>query len=784
MKQIPSRLLSIRGQLFYAAVFSLLGLLSMFENLYIYGGASILSILLLSRFKGLSDKLLVLLMTVFFIFMGAGYFQEHQYNTQFSGKEKDFLIHFDQDIKIDGNLLIAYGTAYPAKEKVAVRYRFESAEEKKHFKERLLTGYACNASGTLELPQPARNPNAFDYKKYLYHKKISWTIEIDSLAIEQCTGKYRSLKTDLLRLRQQEIEFIEKSFPSETAALSAALLFGNRELFNPETERAYQKIGVVHLLAISGLHVGLLAGMLYFSFIRLGFTKEASEMLLLIFLPFYAVLTGLAPPVVRAAAMLILLIGARRMHWKLSPLDAISIAFIFITFTDPLIVYDIGFQLSFSVSFSLVISAPKLLKVNSSLFRQTAAASLISQMASMPVILYSFYEVSLISFFANLIFVPLFSFILLPLLLITYLTFKLIGSIPTTFLLFIEEFISTVNHLSAMLAEVPGSTLITGRPGAAILILQLLLIPIFFSLFEKIIVKKVKPKAWIYLLPLLPIFLQLIIPYLNPYGKVIFIDVGQGDSILIQLPFNKGNYLIDTGGKISFVSQEWQERQELFDPGKDIVVPLLKSEGVSILDKLILTHGDADHIGGAEAIFGEIRVSQLLLPRYTERSELELEIIKTAQSEGTDIVAVGAGTAWAEGGSSFYILNPAGDTGDRNENSIVLLADIGGKRWLFTGDLGVEGEQSLLAKIDLFDIDVLKVGHHGSKYSSSEEFISRLMPETAVISVGAKNRYGHPGKEILERLGDHRVQIFRTDTDGAVIFKFKGDAGTFFTQIP
>lgn len=784
MNRISSRRMSLKGQLFYAAAISLLGLLSMLEDLYLYGGAFILAILVMHSFKGFSNKLLALLIMVFFIFMGAGYLEEHQNVTHFSGKEKEFVILFDGEIKMDGDLLLAYGTAHPANERVTVRYRFKTAEEKNIFKNRLLSGFACKAKGTLELPLTARNPNSFDYQTYLYHKEIFWTINIDYLPIEQCIAQSGSFKTALIRFRQQEIELIQNSLPKETAALSAALLFGNRDFFNPETERSYQKIGVVHLLAISGLHVGLLAGMLYYFLIRLGITKEKTDLLLLIFLPVYAVLTGLAPPVVRSAAMLMLLVGAKRMRWRLTSLDAISIAFMLITITNPYIIYDIGFQLSFSVSFSLLLSAPKLLKANSSFLAQTAAASMISQLASMPVLLYSFYELSVISIFANLLFVPLFSFILLPLLLFTYLIVKIIGGIPAFYLIVLEEFIKTVNHASTLLAGLPGSTLITGRPAAALLVFQIFLIPIFFSLYEKIKLKKLKPKVWVYLLPFLPVTLQLISPYLNPYGQVTFIDVGQGDSIFIQLPFNKGDYLIDTGGKTAFDRQDWQKRREGFDPGKDIVVPLIKSEGVNRLDKLILTHGDTDHIGGALALFRDIQVSQLILPKDTERSEQEMAIMKTAATEGTRILAAGAGSGWASGDSRFYILNPDGGTGDRNDNSIVLLAEMGGKKWLFTGDLGMEGEERLLGKIGALDIDILKAGHHGSKYSSSEGFISSLKPEFAVISVGENNRYGHPGKEVIDRLEEYQVNILRTDTNGAIRYKFRGDAGTFFTQIP
>lgn len=780
----PDSKLRIKGQLFYFAVFSLLGLLTVLENYVLYGGLFLLAIIFLNWIKKFSAAMLILLVICFVIYIAAGFFEKGNMITYLSGDEKDFLIFFDNEIKMDGNLLFAYAKLYPSQEKVAVRYRIKTEDEKQSLNKQLFPGTACQASGSLEIPPEARNPHAFDYRNYLNRNQIYWVVDVERLPAEHCINTSSGMLTTLKRFRQKEITKIEEDLPEESAALTAALLFGVRDLFNPETERSYQKIGIVHLLAISGLHVGLLTGMLYFICIRLGITKEKTELLLLIFLPLYSVLTGLAPPVLRAAAMLMLLISARRHRWQLTPLDAISLAFMLMVFRQPYLIYEIGFQLSFLVSLSLIISAPKILTRFKSFPRQTAAASFISQLASLPIILSSFYEISLISVLANLLFVPLFSFIILPLLLVTYITYSLFESLPVLYVTLLENFIHQVNRISALLAEIPGSSIIIGKPGTSLLILQILMIPIFFILWEKTISKGLKPQGWHYILPILPLLVQLTVPYINPYGKIIFIDVGQGDSILIRMPFNKGNYLIDTGGVMSFEQPGWQKRKDVYDPGRNIVLPLLKSEGIGKIDKLILTHGDADHIGGASALFDELRIKQLILPRETERSPLELDIIKKALGQGTAIYSAGAGTGWTSGEGNFNILSPSGTTGNRNERSIVLLANIGGKKWLFTGDLGNDGEQILLSNFGDLDIDVLKVGHHGSKFSSSKEFIESIKPEYAVISVGAKNRYGHPSGEILSRLDLQEVRIFRTDLSGAVIFRFKGDSGTFFTQIP
>jgi len=271
---------------------------------------------------------------------------------------------------------------------------------------------------------------------------------------------------------------------------------------------------------------------------------------------------------------------------------------------------------------------------------------------------------------------------------------------------------------------------------------------------------------------------------MNPYGQIVFLDVGQGDSIFIKMPYNQGNYLIDTGGVMPFEKENWQQRGSSFDPGKKIVVPFLKSEGIRTLDKMILTHGDADHIGGANAILEEIEVKQLIIPRISDRSDLEQSSINTAREKGTDVYLAGMGTGWKTAQGDFLILNPSESMGERNDQSIVLQAAIGGKKWLFTGDLGIEGENTMVRKITDFDIDVLKVGHHGSKYSSSDLFLERTNPDFAVISVGEKNRYGHPGEEVIKRFEERGIRIFRTDKDGAIIYKFTGNSGTFTTQFP
>lgn len=779
---MPKRNEALKGQLFYFAAVSLLGVLASKENELVYGGLFLGIMILLKKVKKPSASILMFMAGCYLLFMAAGYLETDYFTTGFTGKEKGFQILFTDGIRVDGDLLLANAEALPSHENIVVQYRIKSKHEKDSIETLLTPGMACAATGVLNSPPPARNPNAFDYKLYLERNRISWILEVDKLSLITCHRQSNSVVTLLKGFRQKEIARLKDVFPDEASALAAALIFGERDLFNPETERYYQKIGIVHLLAISGLHVGLLTGMVYFICIRLGLTREKTEYALMVFLPFYAIMTGLAPPVVRAATMLILLIGSRRFALRMTPLDAISAAFMMMTFFQPDILYDTGFQLSFAVSFSLVISAPIILKSAASFVKQTLAASFIAQLSSVPVIISSFYEISIISIFANLLFVPLFSFGLLPLLLFSYSILFLFGALPSYFLFFLEELVHQINLFAMLLAELPISTMIIGKLEPFLLIVQIILIPLFLFKWEAFIYKKAKTPLWLFAVPLLPLFLQVLWPYINPYGQVVFLDVGQGDSIFIKLPYNKGNYLIDTGGVIGFEKENWQHRNSQYDPGQKIVVPFLKSEGVRTLDKLILTHGDMDHIGGTPALLKEIRVKQLVMPRVSDKSLLENNIIMSAKKYGADIYFAGVGTGWETNGGVFLILHPSEDERERNEQSIVLKADIGGKKWLFTGDLGIEGEKSL--NQDILEINVLKVGHHGSKYSSSEQFLANTTPDYAIISVGGKNRYGHPAREVIDRLEERGMRILRTDLDGAIIYRFKGNSGTFSTQIP
>jgi competence protein ComEC len=771
----------MKGKLIFVAIIALFALLSVFENILLFGSLSLLILIYLFLSKKFIGRTLLIPVMVYFSFAILGTLTVASQVSLLEGGETNFTLHFIDGINYDGNRLSAIAEVAPVGERIILNYRLRSPQEKAMLQKRIYPGVSCKVTGTLTTPKRAKNPNSFDYQLYLNRKEIFWVLQPNGISPSICSPPQGTLITLLKRIRLKEVAKLEEKLDEDLSAIFAALLFGERNLMNPEMEEAYAKTGTVHLLAISGLHVALLTGMCFALLLRIGMTREKAELTLIMLLPFYAVLTGLAPSVNRAVLMLILVLVARRLKFQITPLDAISIAFLSLALISPNAIYEPGFQLSFGVSFALVLSSAKIINAFHSYLVKLFVVSFVAQLASIPILLSYFYEISLISVVANLLFVPLFSFIILPLVLVTYVTGLFFPFTSDLFLFFVSVFVRFANKISTSLASFDFSSVVIGKPSVFMLLLYLVTYLVFFISWEKGVGKKTFA---VFLMPIIPMLFQVALPYLSPYGKVAFIDVGQGDSILIRLPYNRANYLIDTGGTISFHKEEWEQRRDHFETGEDILVPFLKSEGIRKLDKLILTHGDMDHIGGAPAILSELSIDEVLIPISLERSEMERRILEIAETNQARVRIVGAGARWKAGQDLFQIISPLEKLEDKNEGSIVLFASFGGKRWLFTGDIGESGETELIKQFSRMDVDVLKVGHHGSKTSSSEVFLDSIQPETAVISAGEGNRYGHPHAEVVERLANRKVKLYRTDTQGAVIYTFIDKSGTFRTWIP
>lgn len=768
----------MNGKFFFLAVAALLGVLSSQVFFLPFFILTIGYLYILTKFKSFSKAQMGIVIGIYLLFFLTGYHSELDSKTSIPASTSTFYLEYNENRKIDGDLLQVVAVEKRYNEKIIVRYKIKTEKEKDTLKNRNFYSCLCKVSGQLSTPSIAKNPNAFHYQKYLASKDIYWILEISHNPLDSCASMKSTPITWIKNIRFQGINYLENTFPTEIAALSAALLYGDRSLFDPDLLADYQRTGIVHLLAISGLHVSLLIGLVFYIGIRFGLTREFMTNFLLIILPIYAILTGASPSVIRAVLMIFLvLITVRwKRRLKLFPMDAISIALLIYLFFSPKIIYDAGFQLSFAVSFAIILSSTNLLQRYQRVIPQMLVISIISQFAAMPILLYHFFETSFISILANLLYIPLFSYVFLPVLYLLYFIQLFFGFTPSLFIDFFMKIISLANNLIDHLANIPFAQFVPGRPNCFFLIFYVLLIVLLMVVWEA----RSYPmkKQHLFILIMCIFLFQNGWNKINPFGEVTMIDVGQGESILINLPFDKGTYLIDTGGSMRFNVEEWRERAKPYEVGRDVVVPFLKGKGITKIDKLILTHGDTDHIGGAISVIQELNVKEILLPSVSEPSEAELTIIKEAKKKEIHVVFVSEGSQWQNGKNSFYVLAPEKNfVGERNSGSIAIFAKVGGLKWFFGGDLDQAGEEKIIEKYPNLTIDVLKSGHHGSKTSTNEQFVNQLRPRVAWISAGEENRYGHPHKEVLETLKN--TIVYRTDLQGAITYRFYLENGTF-----
>lgn len=762
----------------------LLVVLVAFENVFLVLFLLLYFVFLKARKKfSRNERLVLLFLSVLFLIRTE--IEIKLNHTNLSGAEQSFFLVMDEIAKINGDQVTIQGRDLHRSEKLLVKYKLTSEEEKLELQNKLASGLRCEINGYLEIPSTATNENAFDYQRYLQVNQIHWILKPEKISISSCEQKptiFHSIKN----VRLKGIQYIQTHFPLETIPLAAALLFGNSDLIQPETMDHYRELGIVHLLAISGLHISIIVAIVYFLLLRFGLTREKCILILLVCLPIYCLLTGASPSIIRSVLMtMLLLIGKRwEKYFRLKAIDIISITFLLFVFIKPYSIYNIGFQLSFLVTFTLIISISSILQRYNHPVSILLTTSFLSLISSSPVLLSYFYEFSIISVIVNLIYVPLFNLVLLPFLLFVFILHLFLRNGLDPFLYLLNNLIVITNTLSKKIATFPFNTIVLGKPSMTLLFLYIGGFFLFFIFWEKR-VKGFRSFICACLLPFFLFFSQYIVTSFPIKGEITFLDVGQGDSIFIRLPFGKGVYLIDTGGGLEYKREEWQVKDRNFEVGKDTVVPFLKGKGISKIDKLIITHGDLDHAGGATAILKEMKVKELVLPDQFEKNDIVNKLITIANKKTIKVRFVHDGDSWIAGENQFRILSPNENSRqDSNNSSVVLFAELGGLKWLFTGDLEKTGEEKLIKDYPELSVDVLKVGHHGSNTSTTDSFLHYLNPKIAIISVGRNNPYKHPHQEVLKRLEEKNIKIGRTDNLGAITYTFSKDTGTFSTYPP
>lgn len=639
-------------------------------------------------------------------------------------------------------------------------YEFDSVGEKKQWEDISLTGLVLHVDGSWQEQQQSAHRYAFQMDTYLISKGAIGPFEIEQYSIE---NKKTSLRSILAKHRFNLARHIDEIFPEALAQEVKALLIGIQDGLDPELERAYQKLGITHLFAISGLHVALLSLLFYELLLRLRVRTEVATILLLVVLPLYAFLAGGAPSIWRAVTV-VEIIGILKLCNRKVPIDdALSICCILFLTLSPYSLFQVGFQLSYIATYSLIYSS-RILSSNKNLLVQNFFMTLVCQLLTYPLLLLHFYELSLSSFIANILFVPLFSFIIVPINLFLV-VMSYVSKVLTELLISLYEPVRMMlTDFLLFLKDLPYQMWVPGKP--SLLWLLILYGSVLIALYF-IDCKKWSLAATVLIAPALIFTARFLI---SDELQVTFINVGQGDSILIELPRRKQVLLIDSGGLLRFQTEEWKERDTIYEVGRQVVVPYLKGKGIAKVDTMILTHADADHVEGAEEIAKEIRIKEIHVSpnSWGEKAVEELKV--EVKKRSIKVIEKMAGISWNVGQTVFSYLSPHDLQYEGNNDSLVLYVQHGDFKALFTGDLEKDGEQELIRYYGPYirNITLLKAGHHGSKTSSADEFVEHTMPSLTIFTAGKDNRYGHPAQEVVERFEKRGLRYFTTGTDGTV----------------
>lgn len=637
-------------------------------------------------------------------------------------------------------------------------------------------GSTVKVKGILKNFQKATNPGQFDAESYYHILKISF--QLNQTEIQGESKEFNRIGQWLYGIRNYFSGILDHCLPKEDAALMKTMLLGEKGAIDSVQKAVYQRNGIAHVLAISGLHISLLGMTLYRLLRKAGCPPLLQTGFPAVIMILYCFMTGFSVSSLRAVIMFgmhMLAVYCKRTY---DMITAAFVAAVLLLLHQPLYFYSSSFLFSFGCIFAIGFLVPALTQELKSREKQpgglqkTFLSGAALTMAGIPMQLCFFYQMPVYSTILNLLAIPLMSFLLSAgIVLLCFWHFPLIGQLAGVL---ITGILDVFDRMCSLAESLPFHTLLTGKPETYRILLYLA------ALLAAMLLQK-KALLWKRWTVVLCGAVILLLP-----GKkeltLTFLDVGQGDCIHVSTA--AGNHFLIDGGSSS-VSKVGSYR----------IIPYLKASGAGIIEAVFVTHPDEDHCNGVRELFAQsgqngIHIKRLYLPDVGEQARTEgyRQLVKEAENKGISVGYIHTGQLLSEKEVTFFCLHPESGYENREANaySTVLLLSFRGFRALLTGDVEGDGEERLLQSLadvksgkygdqsalgeraEENGITVLKVAHHGSENSTSAKLLTEISPQIAVISCGENNPYGHPHEETLERLGDIGAKVLRTDELGAV----------------
>lgn len=649
-------------------------------------------------------------------------------------------------------------------------------------------GDLIRAEGTLSPCKKATNEGQYDSYSHNIIRGIDAYFYADGITVlSGGEGFVYHIENFLYELSVKFRAGISTVFPNKEAGILTAMLTGERGELEEDIRELYSKVGIAHILSISGLHITLLGMGLFSIFMKVSHRLRFSVFISLTIIILYGLLTGFSVSTKRAVIMLACMLLARLPGKPYDGQSAGALAAVVILLKEPRFIFDSGFQMSFSAVFG-IFAGNEILRetdVNNGILRYIVPG-LFAQLAVLPVLLRNYYCYSPYGMIANLLLLPLMSVLILSGLLagmfgmgyvdtgsLGILTGGRICGGPAYYILqFYEGF-------SEKLLELPAGNIITGCPDPVktaiyyIIFFGLIYIlvcrrPLWKYILEKAAKTQIRQqKIKLFSVTAMFIVSMLIVIFLKRRDRelyIAFLDVGQGQCIYVETGGQR--YLID-GGSTSSTSV-----------GKYVIKPYLMWQGVSRLDAVFVTHTDSDHVNGLTEIVkdGTIGIEKFYLGSNIMGSDSFMAFLV---QNGFKVSKLSAGDQ-AEG--FIRVLSPEAGAyfNDDNEGSLVAVLEKGDFSLLITGDSGFEAEGKYIQDKRLLsgkDITVLQVPHHGSKYSSSEALLNTISPRLAIISCAKYNSYGHPAPETIDRLEKYGAEIYSTPEYGRIAVEYNSVSG-------